>query len=576
MSGSAGQLVESVTGAQALVRALESLGVKTVFGYPGGAIMPVYDALVDSKLEHILARNEQGAALAAGGDARVTREVGVCLATSGPGATNLVTGIADAFLDSIPLVAITGQVSSQVMGTDAFQEIDIFGITLPIVKHSFVVRETDDVEAIVRRAFEIARSGRPGPVLIDFPKDVATRHVAQREGATRADVDPSCASSVQLLATGSLSSASVERAASMMAAARRPVVYAGGGVSRSGALPAFRDFVRELGAPVVTTLHGIGSLPSGHPLLLGMLGMHGTRAANVAVQQSDLLVCLGARFDDRATGKLAEFAPHAEVIHVDVDGAELGKLRRAQLAIRADVQDFFRAVEVRAPEIDAWRDSCLDQRERHAFRYDAPGEGVYAPAFLRELTERDPKRWIVTCDVGQHQMWVAQHARFDEPWQHVSSGGLGTMGFGVPAAIGASLARPGRDVVAVSGDGSFLMNVQELATIHRYSIPVKIVVLDNSGLGLVRQWQSLFYQERYSEVDLSDNPDFVEVARAFGISAMRCARREDVAAAIDALEGSSGPFLLHVPIDAKANVWPLVPPNCANDHMLEEESCTSA
>jgi acetolactate synthase-1/2/3 large subunit len=559
--------MEPISGAQALVRELESLGTETIFGYPGGAIMPIYDALVDSTLKHILVRHEQGAALAACGYARVSGRVGVCLATSGPGATNLVTGIADAFLDSVPLVAITGQVPSAMMGTDAFQEVDIFGITLPVVKHSFIVRSADEMGAIVRQAFEIAASGRPGPVLIDVPKDVAAE-------ITTATSIPHVESG-NSASTPRVSEEQLRRATVMIGHARKPLIYVGGGVARSGATAAFRRFAKTLQVPVVTSLHGIGTLPTGDDLLLGMLGMHGHKAANFAVQDADLLICLGVRFDDRATGRLNAFAPKAKVLHVDIDRTELGKLRQPHLAIHGDVGEFLQRIVIDESRSHSWRNACQSSRKTQPSVYDAPGDSIYAPEFVAELTSRDPNRWIVTCDVGQHQMWVAQHGRFAEPFQHISSGGLGTMGFGIPAGIGAKLARPDKDVVVISGDGSFLMNVQELATIRRYRIPLRIVLFDNSGLGLVRQWQTLFFDERFSEVDLPDNPDFVAVAEAFGIRAFRCDSRDAVSDAIDALESATGPLLIHVPIDARANVWPLVPPNGANHEMMEEACKTS-
>lgn len=559
---------KTCSGAEALVRELEALGTTTVFGYPGGAIMPVYDALVDSGLKHILVRHEQGAALAACGYARVTGDVGVCLATSGPGATNLLTGIADAWLDSVPMVAITGQVPTGVMGTDAFQEVDIFGMTLPIVKHSFIVTSADEIAPTVRKAFEIALAGRPGPVLIDLPKDVAF--------ASTSSAPPELSWILQgspALTAPEASWDLLRRATVMIGHARRPLVYVGGGVARSGATEAFREFAAQLQAPVVTTLNGIGTLPTGDELLLGMLGMHGTRAANLAVQEADLLICLGVRFDDRATGRLNAFAPHAKVLHVDIDQSELGKLRQPHLAIHSDVRDFLQRVVIQESKAQQWLSDCKRSSAANGFRYDHPGKSIYAPRFIRDLTSKQPDRWIVTCDVGQHQMWVAQHGHFAEPFQHVSSGGLGTMGFGIPAAIGAKLARPDKDVVVVSGDGSFLMNVQELATIRRYRIPVKIVLFDNSGLGLVRQWQTLFFKERFSEVDLSDNPNFVDVAETFGIPAMRCSKPSEVPGAIEALESTPGPLLVHVPIDAQANVWPLVPPNKANHEMIEGVAC---
>ena len=551
-----------IRGADALLRALAEQGVELVFGYPGGAIMPVYDALVDSPIRHILVRHEQAAALAANGYARRTGRVGVCMATSGPGATNLVTGIADAFLDSVPMVAITGQVATPLMGTDAFQEVDIFGITLPIVKHSYVLRDPARIVATVREAFRIAREGRPGPVLIDLPKDIANA-MLQWPGPA-----PDCAE------IGAPSDrAAIQRARTLLQASRRPLFYTGYGIGLAGAESALRELVEATGIPVVSTLKGLGGVPTDHPRFLGMLGMHGSTAANHAVQQCDLLVCVGARFDDRATGKLAEFAPHAKVIHLDTDAAEVSKLRYANVHLVGELRALLPQLDCRPP-IAEWQVHCAALRAAAQPRYDAPGEDVYAPALLRRLSERAPAGTVIACDVGQHQMWVAQHCVHRAIDRHLTSGGLGTMGFGLPAAIGAKLATPDAEVVCVSGDGSIMMNIQELATLRRYGIAVKIVLLDNRALGMVRQWQELFFTERYSEVDLSDNPDFAAVARAFGIAAIGIERRDQVEAALAALFAAEGPFLLHVKIDPRANVWPLVPPNTANDRMLTgEESC---
>ena len=547
----------TVTGARLVVEALERQGVELVFGYPGGAIMPVYDALTSARFKHILVRHEQGAAFAADAYARVTGKAGVCLATSGPGATNLVTGIANAMMDSVPLIAITGNVASPLMGTDAFQEIDILGLTLPIVKHSWIVRDAADIPAVFAEAFHVAQSGRPGPVLIDLPKDVQVAAVAA-PGSAQTPKEPA----------QRLDPAQLRRAESAISAAQRPLLYIGGGVRIANATQDVRAFARATGIPAVCTLQGLGVLPSEWPGSLGMIGMHGLRAANEAVQQTDLLIVLGARFDDRATGQLAKFAPHARVIHIDVDAAEIGKLRNAQIAITSDLRSALRALSPRPPKIDAWREHCIQAAAEHAFRYDAPGEDIYAPALLKELSERAGDSFIATCDVGQHQMWVAQHCRFSTPHAHLTSGGLGAMGYGLPAGIGAKLARPDADVIAITGDGSFFMNIQELATLKRYDIPLKIVLLDNSSLGLVRQWQELFFDRNYSEIDLSDNPDFVAVARAFGIDAFRISKREDVSAGIERLLAATGPCLAHVVIDARSNVWPLVPPGKSNSDMM--------
>lgn len=546
-------------GARWLAHALEAEGVDTLFGYPGGTIMPFYDALVDSNLKHILVRHEQGAALAANGYARASGKVGVCVATSGPGASNLVTGIADAMLDSVPMVCLTGQVATTLMGTDAFQELDVFGLTLPIVKHSFVARRVDDLPEMVREAFRIAREGRPGPVLIDLPKDVQMADASHLPAHVPARVDPVPAPEDAKLA----------EALAAIAGAEKPVIYGGGGIGIADAVDAFRQFVDATKIPTVLTLRGLGALPAGHPHYLGMLGMHGTRAANMAVQECDLLIVVGARFDDRATGKLAEFAPFARVLHVDADAYEIGKLRTADIAVPGDVATSLKALTAARSTCDEWRKRCVGNRERFGFRYDAPGTDIYAPGLLKRLSEVAPADAIVACDVGQHQMWVAQHCRFTHPRNHLTSGALGTMGFGLPAAMGAQFACPDRTVVLVNGDGGFMMNVQELATIARCKLPVKIVLIDNSALGMVRQWQELFFAERYSEIDLSDNPDFAALARVFGIPARHISRRDEVEDGLADLLVQPGPALLHVTIDIKANVWPLVPPNHANSSMLD-------
>lgn len=559
-----------MNGARWLAQALAAEGVDTLFGYPGGTIMPFYDALHGSDLKHILVRHEQGAAFAANGYARASGRVGVCVATSGPGASNLVTGIADAMLDSVPMVCITGQVATSLMGTDAFQELDVFGMTLPIVKHSFLARSVDDLPRMVGEAFRLARSGRPGPVLIDLPKDVQNADASHLPAHAPLPTDPVPAAP----------DASYHEAAALIAHARKPLVYGGGGIALGGAVESFRAFVEGSQIPAVLTLKGLGALPADHALNLGMLGMHGNRAANLSVQECDLLIVVGARFDDRATGKLAEFAPNARVVHMDLDACEIGKLRHADAGVRGCLR---RSLDALTPAITAqlqgrnggarraWRDICLQRKRECAPRYDAPGETVYAPALLRALSERAPQA-VVACDVGQHQMWVAQHWRFDDPRKHLTSGGLGAMGFGVPAALGAQLENPEATVVCVSGDGSFLMNVQELATIARYRLPVKIVLLDNQALGMVRQWQELFFERRYSEIDLSDNPDFCAIAAAFGIKAMYVDRADSVDEALDYMLQTPGPVLLHVAIDQAANVWPLVPPNHNNAQMLDPEA----
>ena len=548
----------AVTGARLVVEALEREGVTTIFGYPGGAIMPVYDALPGSNLKHILVRHEQAAALAADAWGRVTGEPGVCLATSGPGATNLVTGIANAYMDSVPMVAITGQVATHLIGTDAFQEVDIFGITLPIVKHSYVIRRAEDIPRIFAEAFAIARSGRPGPVLIDLPKDMTISAVVPTPFKLPARAVPA------------IDEEALAKANAMIEAASAPILYFGGGVAIARAETALRAFAERTGMPSVGTLKGLGAIPTDAPSFLGMLGMHGMRAANVAIDNCDLLICVGARFDDRATGKLDTFAPRARVIHIDGDPAEIGKLRRAEVGIAGDLTatlDRLTAVPALAAP---WVDQCAAQKELWAMSYDAPGSAIYAPALLKQLSEQAGDGAIFTCDVGQHQMWVAQHCRFVRPQAHLTSAGLGTMGYGIPAGIGALLAEPEATVITVSGDGSIMMNIHELATLRRYRLPLKILLLDNSQLGMVRQWQELFFDENFSEIDLSDNPDFAEVARSFGIEAFTIDHRSEVQGAIDRLLATDGPILCHVRIDSRANVWPLVPPNSSNVQMLEQ------
>ncbi|MBL0610978.1 acetolactate synthase 2 catalytic subunit [Aeromonas jandaei] len=546
-----------MNGAQFLVQALKKQGVTQVFGYPGGAIMPVYDALYDGGLDHQLCRHEQGAAMAAVGYARASGQVGVCIATSGPGATNLVTGLAEALLDSVPLVAISGQVPCSAIGTDAFQEVDVLGMSLSCTKHSFMVTDAADLGRVLADAFAIATEGRPGPVLIDLPKDVQLAAVPVQSPLFAVE-EPEVLNPSELTA-----------ARTLLAAAERPVLYVGGGVGMANAEQQLRDFAAVTGMPAVTTLKGIGALDPDSTVYLGMLGMHGTKAANYAVQQCDLLLVVGARFDDRVTGKLEEFAPEAKVIHLDVDAAEFGKRRAAEVGITTDLKQVLPRLAMTL-DIAPWREHCAAMAREYAFRYDHPGQAIYAPALLKQLSARLPESSVVACDVGQHQMWVAQHMRFTSPRNHLSSAGLGTMGFGLPAAIGAKMSRPEDEVVLVSGDGSFMMNVQELGTIRRAQLKVKMVLLDNQRLGMVRQWQELFFDGRYSETILSDNPDFVALAAAFGIPGETITCKEEIAPALDRLLASESAYLLHVAISEEENVWPLVPPGVANHQMMEQ------
>lgn len=546
-----------MTGAELVVKLLAEHGVDSIFGYPGGAIMPIYDALYQSPVKHYLCRHEQGGAFSAIGYARASGKTGVCMATSGPGATNLITSLADALLDSVPVVAITGQVSQAVAGTDAFQEVDVLGLSLTVTKHSFLVKNVADLADTLRTAFALAQSGRPGPVLVDIPKDVQLAAVEYQPPLQLAGAQQASALPQQQL----------QLARTLIQNAKKPMAYIGGGVHMAGALAELNEFLTATGMPSVTTLKAMGSVDKHNPYYLSMLGMHGTQAANLAVQQCDLLVCLGARFDDRVTGNLKKFAPEAKVIHIDIDPAEINKLRFADCAMLGDLKLLLPQMDV-ATTIQPWQQHCQQLKQQHGWRYDHPGERIYAPLLLKQLSERMPDNSVVSCDVGQHQMWVAQHMSFNTPRNHLSSGGLGTMGFGLPAAIGAKISRPTDTSIVVSGDGSFMMNVQELATIKRFRLPVKIVVIDNQRLGMVRQWQQLFFDGRYSETDLSDNPDFVSLAAAFAIPGHSISRKDEVAGALDAMFTWPGPYLLHVKIDENDNVWPLVPPGAANQDMI--------
>ncbi|HHA1732733.1 TPA: acetolactate synthase 2 catalytic subunit [Enterobacter hormaechei subsp. xiangfangensis] len=548
-----------MNGAQWVVHALRAQGVETVFGYPGGAIMPIYDALYDGGVEHLLCRHEQGAAMAAIGYARATGKTGVCMATSGPGATNLITGLADALLDSVPVVAITGQVASPFIGTDAFQEVDVLGLSLACTKHSFLVKSLEELPRVMAEAFEVASSGRPGPVLVDIPKDIQV---------ALGDLEPHFST---VKSDDAFPHAQVEEARQMMVQAKQPMLYVGGGVGMAQAAPALREFIAATQMPATCTLKGLGAVDADYPYYLGMLGMHGTKAANLAVQECDLLIAVGARFDDRVTGKLNTFAPNAKVIHMDIDPAEMNKLRQAHVALQGDLNALLPALE-QPLDINPWRQHTADMRAEHAWRYDHPGEAIYAPLLLKQLSDRKPADSVVTTDVGQHQMWSAQHMTYTRPENFITSSGLGTMGFGLPAAVGAQVARPNDTVICISGDGSFMMNVQELGTVKRKQLPLKIVLLDNQRLGMVRQWQQLFFQERYSETTLTDNPDFLTLASAFGIPGQHITRKDQVEAALDTMLSSEGPYLLHVSIDELENVWPLVPPGASNSQMLEKLS----
>lgn len=522
--------------------------------------MPLYDALLDFPIRHYLCRHEQGAAFSAIGYARSTGRTGVCIATSGPGATNLLTSLADAKLDSVPLVVITGQVATPSMGSDAFQEVDILGLSLSLCKHSMQVTDVDQVLPMLQQAFRIAADGRPGPVLLDVPKDILLTE---------------CEEKPELLAVPQptpvmVDELAVDQANQLLAKASKPLLYLGGGIGMAGAVEEVRQLMSDYQLPAVSTLKGLGCAGKNAPLHLGMLGMHGLSAANIAVQSCDVLVVIGARLDDRATGKLDEFAPHAKVIHLDIDPAEIHKRRFAEVAITSPLKQTLTCLKAQG-DYTEWREQLVELKLRKSFQYPDQ-KSIDAPAFLARLSDQLPANTVMSCDVGQHQMWVAQHVRFDHPSNHLSSGGLGTMGFGLPAAIGAKVARPEDCSIAVCGDGSFMMNVQELSTIKRYGLPVKIIIMDNQRLGMVKQWQELFHEQRYSETDLSDNPEFSELAKVFNIESEVIEQSSQVEAAMDRLLNCEGPYLLHVRLNHQDNVWPIVPPNTANHKMWEQRS----
>ncbi len=558
-----------MNGAQHILEAFHRHNINTVFGYPGGCIMPLYDALVDDVgVEHVLCRHEQACALSADGYARASGEIGVCIATSGPGATNLITGVANAYMDSIPMLVITGQVATSMIGTDAFQETDILGMTLGIVKHSYLVDDAEALPAIIEEAIQLAQSGRPGPVWIDIPKDVLLTEVATASPATAPTPDAHCPD--------------ITRALAMLRSARRPLLYSGGGVSLAQAEDSFRAFAETSGLPGVVTLKGIGNAGKHNPHNLGMLGMHGSRAANKAVDECDLLFVVGARLDDRATGKLDGFAPNAKMIHIDADAAEINKLREADLALRGDLNTilaaFTAALKSEPLTITDWQKQCQTWHTTGGFKAadnEEPMAPITGPAFIRQLSRTAPDDTVIACDVGQHQMWVAQHYEFDHPRRHLTSGGLGTMGFGLPAAIGAQFADRNSTVINVTGDGSFMMNAQELATIRRYKLPLKLIILDNQCLGMVRQQQELFYNNRESHINLDDNPDFVAMARAFDIPALHIDRTDQIRRGIETILAYDGPMLLHVAISREENVWPIVKPGGSNRDMIDETKRTS-
>ena len=554
-------MTETLTGAQITVRLLERQGIRTVAGIPGGAILPIYDALGQSSaIHHVLARHEQGAGFMAQGMARVSGLPAVCLASSGPGATNLLTAIADAKLDSIPLVAITGQVPRAMIGTDAFQEVDTYGLSIPITKHNFLVTSAEELLEVIPRAFQIAASGRPGPVLIDIPKDVQTQAIEISEWPAPGTALPSAAADSEAIAT----------AAAMINAAQRPILYLGGGVVHSGAAAVAIALAEKANLPTVMTLMALGAMPVDHPLALGMLGMHAARYTNLALDECDLLIAVGARFDDRATGKVAAFCHQAKIIHIDIDPAELDKIKTAHIGITADVGEalaqLLPAVEKNERKIWVDRSNLLKKQfPLHMPDVANPRSHFGLIQSVAACLDNDA---IVATDVGQHQMWVAQAYPLRRPRQWLTSGGLGTMGFGVPAAIGAALAEPKRTVVCFTGDGSIMMNIQELVTAAEENVNLKIVLMDNASLGLVHQQQTLFYGERLFASKFKSAPDFIKIAQGFGIAAVDLDLAANPCAALMDAISRPGPCLIHASIDVEQKVYPMVPPGAANHEMI--------
>lgn len=548
------------TGADILLECLEREGVDVLFGYPGGQVIPIYDALYDARIRNILVRHEQGAVHAADGYARSTGRVGVCLATSGPGATNLVTGIANAYMDSVPLVAITGQVPTFLIGCDSFQEADITGITIPITKHNYLVRNVGDIPRVVKEAFHIASTGRPGPVLIDLAKDIQTitGKVEYPETVDLPGYKPNYIGN----------SRQVKEAADTIMEAKKPVLYIGGGAVSSGAAGEVLKLAELREIPVTTTLMGMSAFPNDHRLYLGMLGMHGTVAANYAVTESDLLIAVGARFDDRVTGKLAAFAPKAKVIHIDIDPAEIGKNVKVNVPIVGDCRLVLEMLLERlAPASNpVWLRQIRDWQETYPLRYEATG--LKPQQVIEEIGRIAGEDAIICTEVGQHQMWTAQYYRFKRPRTFITSGGLGTMGFGFPAAIGAQVGNPDRLVIDIAGDGSFQMNVQELGTAVAHQIPVKVVILNNFYLGMVRQWQEFFQNKRYSATVLESNPDFVKIAEAYGAAGFRIEAGQDLHGTLEEAFRTPGPVVVDCRVDREENVLPMVPANGPIHEML--------
>ncbi len=551
-----------LTGAQIVVECLKKEDVKVIFGIPGGTIMPVYDVLYsETSIKHILTRHEQGAVHAAGGYARATGQVGVCMATSGPGATNLVTGLANAHLDSIPLVAFTGQVPTGLIGTDAFQEVDISGITLPITKNSYIARDVKDLARIVQEAFYIARTGRPGPVLIDFPKDIqlAQTEFKYPESVSLNSYKPTFKGNIK----------QIKAAVQEIKNAKKPIVYAGGGVISSNAFLELKDFVLKTNIPITTTLMGLGCFPETHHLSLGMLGMHGTAYANYAVSAADLIIALGARFDDRITGKLDEFASKAKIIHVDIDPAEVGKNISVDIPIVGNIKNILKKLNeyVRKKKETEWLKTVEDFKKKYPLKYNNNEE--LKPQYIMETINKISKdNTIIVTSVGQHQMWAAQYYQYTEPRSFISSGGLGTMGYGFPAALGAKMGCPEKTVFCISGDGSFQMNQQEIATAINNNLAITVIIMNNGFLGMVRQWQEFFFDKRYAETTLNGNPDFVKLVEAYGGTGIRVNKKQEVYPALEKALSLDKFVLIDCLVSKEENVFPMVSPGSPISKMI--------